>query len=179
MLKWFLHFLTAAALVILQTSFWNTLPFFRYFDFVLFFIVCLSVKKSKTAIPAAIISGYLLDIYSSYPFGLHIFALTCAAFAANYIYFNILTNRRFLSVITLFMFEIILYHGALFFAISGLAFLKLIPKIKFLSGDMLKNIELELIYLPVSGSFIYLIYYFIKKKLSSRLLIGRYRSLAK
>lgn len=174
MFRWFLHFFLAALLVILQTCFWNTLPFFKYFDFVLFFIVYLSIKKSKTAIPAAMFSGYLLDIYSSYPFGLHIFALICAALAANYIYFNILTNRRFLSIIILFMFETILYHGALLAAVSGLAFLKLSPKIKILSDGTLKNIGLELIYLPISGSFVYLIYYFIKKKLSSRLLIRRY-----
>lgn len=174
MFRWFLHFLLAALLVILQICFWNTLPFLKYFDFVLFFIVYLSIKKSKTTIPAAIISGYMLDIYSSYPFGLHIFALTCAAFAANYIYFNVLTNRRFLSIVILFMIEIILYHGALFLAISGLAFLKLSPKIKLLSDGTLKNIGLELIYLPISGSLIYLIYYFIRKKLSSRLLIRRY-----
>jgi len=174
MLKWFLHFFLVALLVILQICFWNTLPFFRYFDFVLFFIVYLSIKKSKTAIPAAIAGGYLLDIYSSYPFGLHIFALVSAAFAADYIYLNILTNRRFFSIIVLFMFETVLYHGALLAAVSGLDFLKLSPKTKLLSGNMLKDVGLELIYLPISGSFIYLIYYFIKKKLSSRLLIRRY-----
>lgn len=176
MFKWFWHFFLTAVLVILQICFWKTLPFFKFFDFILFFIIYLSVKKSKTAIPVAIIGGYLLDIYSSYPFGLHIFALAAAAFTANYIYFNILTGRRFLSVITLFMFETILYHGALLSAISGLAFLKLSPKIKIISGDTLKNMGLELVYIAIMGSLIYLIYFFIKKKLSSRLLIRRYGS---
>lgn len=174
MLKWFLHSLLAVVLIILQICFWNNLPFFKYLDFVLFFIVYLSIKKSKTAIPVAIISGYILDIYSSHPFGLHISALTCAAFTANYIYFNILTNRRFLSIMILFMIEIIIYHGALLLAISGLAFLKLSPKIKTFYGDTLRDMGWELIYVPTSGSLAYLIYLFIKKKLSSRLLIRRY-----
>lgn len=174
MFKWFLHFFSTATLVVSQICFFKILPFLKYFDFILFFIIYLSVKKRKTAIPAAIIGGYLLDIYSSYPFGLHIFALATAAFAADYIYFNILTGRRFFPIITLFMFETILYHGALLFAISGLAFLKLSPKIKVISGDTLKNMGLELIYTAVIGSLIYLIYFFINKKMSSRLLIRRY-----
>lgn len=169
MLRLFFNIMTIIILALAQVGFLNILPFFRIFNFVLLFIIYLSVKINGKALPFAIIGGYILDIFSSYPFGLHIFAYILTGLMATYIYSRVLTNHRFFPIIILTAASIIFYRIILILSISAMSFLKLTPKIKLPIQLIIKNLGNELIYTIIAGSLLYLIYYFARKKMSSLL----------
>lgn len=173
MFKGIANLLIIAVLAATQISFFSILPFFKYFHLVLLFIIYLSIKK-EAFLPAAILGGYILDLYSSYPFGLHIAAFVFAAAFANYVYFNIITNRRFLTVIVLVTASILLYHAALFLGMFALSFLKLSPKTNIINSSFIRGIGIEIISVFAAASAAYFVFYYIRKKLSSRLLLKNY-----
>lgn len=173
MLKLIFNLLTTAALAAIQISFFSILPFFQYLHLVLLYIIYLSMKKDMF-LPAAILGGYILDLYSSYPFGLHIAAVVLAAVFANYVYFNIITNRRFFTMIILTAASILVYHAALLSGMAVLSFLKLSPKTNTMNNFNIRSIGIEIIFVSVAASAAYFVFYYIRKKLSSRLLLKNY-----
>ncbi|MBU1180046.1 rod shape-determining protein MreD [Patescibacteria group bacterium] len=170
MFKWLINLLIILVLVLLQTSIFSVLPYFKNINFVLLFIIFLTLQNDKSFLPLAIIAGYLLDIYSSYTFGIHILAITGVSFLSNYIYFNILTNHRFFPVIFLMSFIIVVYHFIISTTVFGLGFLKLLPKTETADSSIIKNTGIEIIYTLVLVSIIYLLFYMAKKNLKSAFL---------
>lgn len=167
MMRGLLNLLAIIVLAVTQVSFWSALPFFKIFNFVLLFIIYLSIKISGRALPFAIIGGYILDIFSSYPFGLHILAAILTSLVVTYVYSHILTNHRFFPVIILTAAIIIFYHLILILSISAMSFLKLTQKMKITGEYIIKNLSKEVIYTVVAGSILYFIYYLARKKISS------------
>ncbi len=173
MFKWIFNLFIIAALAIIQISFFSVLPFFKNFHLVLLYIIYLSIKKDAF-LPAAILGGYILDLYSSYPFGLHIAAAVSAAAFANYAYFNIITSRRFFTIIILAAASILIYHATMLFGIAALSFLKLSPKINTMDNFNMRGIGIEIISVAIAAASAYFAFYYIRKKLSSRILLKNY-----
>lgn len=163
-------------LALTQVGFWSIVPFFQIFNFVLLFIIYLSIRANGRMLLLAIIGGYVLDIFSSYPFGLHIFAYMLTGLAATYVYSRVLTNHRFFPVIILTAASIVFYHIILIILVSAMSFLKLTEKIKLSDELIIKNLGKELIYTVIAGSLLYFIYYFARKKNSSHFLRRPYAS---
>lgn len=175
MLKWIFNILIIAFLTVLETSFFAVLPFFQYFHPVLLYIVYLAVKKNSF-MPAAILSGYILDLYSSYPFGLHIAAIVLSVALSNYIYFNLITSRRFFTVLILAAVSIIIYHATLLLGIAALSFLKLSSNTDVLENFRPRTVGIEIISVCGAASAAYFIYYYIRKNILSRLMLKNYAS---
>jgi len=173
MKRWIFNFFAIIILAVAQTSFLSVLPFFQYFHPILLYVIYISIKRGGF-LPTAILGGYIMDIYSSYSFGLHIAAIAFAAAFANYIYFNILTSRRFFTVVILTAASIFMYHMILFAGIAILSFLKLSPKTNIAENFDLRNIGIEIFSVSSLASAAYFIYYHVRKKLSLRLLIKNY-----
>ncbi len=168
----FFNFLIIIILTAVQISLFSILPFFRYFHPVMLYIIYLSVKKD-IFLPAAIFGGYILDLYSSYPFGLHITATVLAAALANHVYFNVMTNRRFFTIIILAAASILTYHATLFLGMAILSFLKLSPITNTANIFDARGIGIEIISVSAASSAAYFAFYFVRKKTSSRLLLKK------
>jgi len=173
MVKLAVYIVLGIALALLQVSFFATLPYLNSLNFILIFLVYLTIKKNDAALIFALISGYILDVYSSYPFGMHILALFAVNFLANYIYFRILTNHRFFPIIFLITICIAIYHFLILSSISVLSFLKIYAKTQVWSGIVIKNIGLEIAYSIFFISVIYMIFYIARKKLNIYLITHR------
>lgn len=170
MKKWPFYILAAIALALLQSSFFSALPYLKYINFILLFLIYLTVKDAGSALPFAIISGYILDVYSSYPFGTHILSMMFAGFLAHYIYNHIITNHRFFPLLLLLSLCIAVYHFAELNTIFILSFLKLYEKTNVWTGAAIKNIGLEILYASATVSIGYIIFYAAKKKMNIYLL---------
>ncbi len=177
MLKWIFNLLIIAFLAAIQTSFFSIFPFFKYFHPVLLYILYLSIRKNMF-LPAAILGGYVLDLYSSYPFGLHIAAIFVAAAFTNYVYFNVITSRRFFTTIILAAASILLYHIVLFAGMAALSFLKLSSETNTMNNFDVRGISIEIISVSVAASAAYFAFYYIRKKLSSRLMLANHKPYA-
>ncbi|MFH1193451.1 MAG: rod shape-determining protein MreD [bacterium] len=165
-----LYILIAIGLALLQSSFFAALPYLKFINFIILFLIYLTIKDASRALPFAIISGYILDIYSSYPFGTHILSLMFVSFLAYYVYNRILTNHRFFPIILLVALCIAAYQFAALNTIFVLSFLKLYEKTSIWTGAAIKNIGLEILYTVIMVSISYIIFYAAKKKLSVYLL---------
>ncbi len=170
MLRWLINLLIILILVLFQTSIFSVLPFLASINFVLLFIIYLTIRGEDSFLLVAIIGGYLLDLYSSYTFGTHILTILIITFFSKYIYFNVLTNHRFFPIIILIILNIILYHSIFLLTVFGLNFLKLLPMIETINSVAIKNIGVEIVYTVVFISILYFLFYITKKNLKSMFL---------
>jgi rod shape-determining protein MreD len=170
MKKWPLYIAAAIGLALLQSSFFAALPYLKFVNFIILFLIYLAIKDAGSAMPFAIISGYILDIYSSYPFGTNILSMIFVSFFAHYAYNRILTNHRFFPIILLLAFSIAAYRFVTLNTIFILSFLKLYAKTGAYGGAAIKNIGLEILYTAIMASIGYVIFYTAKKKLNLYLL---------
>ena len=167
MFKQLINLIFLIVLILMHISIFNVLPYFKYLNLVLLFVVYLTIKGDKSFLWTAVAAGYLLDLYSSYTFGVHILAIVGIAFLSNYIYFKILTNHRFFPVVILVSFCIVIYHFIISSTIFVLGFLKLLPKIAVINKIILKNIGLEILYTVLLISIIYIAFNMARKNLRS------------
>lgn len=165
MLRPIINLVILIIIVLLQVSIFSVLPYFKYLNFVLLFVLFLTIKNDKHFLWMAIIAGYLLDIYSSYTFGTHILAMIVISFLSNYIYFNILTNHRFFPIVVLTGFSIAVYHFIISATIFILGFLKLLPGVSVVNRIILKNIWLEILYTTLAISALYFLFYLTRRNL--------------
>ncbi|MFA5133625.1 MAG: hypothetical protein WC459_02370 [Patescibacteria group bacterium] len=167
---WLFYILGAIGTVLLEESFFAAIPFLKLINFSLLIVIYLSIGNKNSVLPFALASGYLLGIYSSYPFGLHLGALLIVSFLANYIYLNVLTNHRFFPVALLMVFCIFIYDIFILGAVSVLSFLKIYSKTSVWTKIVFKNIGLEVVYTIIFISLLYCLFVFLKNRISSRLL---------
>lgn len=102
-----------------------------------------------------IISGLILDIYSSLPFGLFMISTFLAIMVSNFLLFNFFTNRSFYSVIFVGLLAILSFN-AVFLITAGIIYLLGISDFYI---D--KNYWLELAYQIVNISIILTILFFL------------------
>ncbi|MFC1612463.1 hypothetical protein ACFL29_01290 [Patescibacteria group bacterium] len=165
MLIWILNFSILLLLVLAQNSFFLFLPFINSINFVLLFVIYLSIKNNKAFLPLILFAGYFLDLYSSYTFGIHILALLGIGFLSNYIYYNILTHHRFFPIVLLILLNIIFYHLIIIATVFILGFLKLLSKNAALPSFAFKSIGQEILSTTFFICIIYLIFYLAKRNL--------------
>jgi rod shape-determining protein MreD len=127
MLKIFVVFILILALALLQVGLFPALPFFHSINILLLFMIYLSAADEPFYLYAAIFAGSLLDLYSSHIFGIYIFAMISAVIFNHYVYYNILTNRRFFSAIILTTADIVFFNLVEKTGAQTLSFLKIEP----------------------------------------------------
>jgi hypothetical protein len=104
-------------LSIFQIAFISALPaWFNNINFlILILIFILSFKGFLYGFWWAFGTGLILEIYSFFPFGIHIFSLMCAIMVANFLLINFLTNRSLYSYLAISLSAIFVYEFLFYF----------------------------------------------------------------
>lgn len=97
---------------ILQISVANSLDgLFSGLNFVLLFLVYVFIFYDlKTALIVGFISGFFLDVFSFYFFGLYSLSIIITIFIANFFLLNFFTNRSIYSLLALALFFCFFYY---------------------------------------------------------------------
>ncbi|MDD5291028.1 MAG: hypothetical protein PHZ04_02820 [Patescibacteria group bacterium] len=127
-LRIFLNLILIYILSVCQVSFIAALPLgMSYFNLILVAIIfILTLSGFRLSLWWALGAGFLLDIYSFFPFGVYLISLFFTVLLANFLLANFFTDRSLYSSIALTFFST-LFYSLLFFL---LAFLFSFPEIK-------------------------------------------------
>lgn len=98
-------------------SYWNSFNLLLATLIILLFLI-----DFKLVVYLTVISGLLLDIYSSLPFGIFMVSMFLAISISDFLLFNFFTNRSFYSVISLGL-SAILSFNIIFLISLGAAYL--------------------------------------------------------
>jgi len=122
--KILLAIIAISLLTIVQISFLGNFGvYLSSFNLVLaVLVILLFLVDLKGLIFFTLFSGFILDLYSSLPFGLFMISLFLTALVLEMFLFNLLTNRSFYSVISLGLLAVILFN-IIFLAISSAIYL--------------------------------------------------------
>lgn len=122
--KILLAIIAISFLTVIQISFFGNFGFyFGSFNLVLAtLVILLFLIDFKGLIFFSLGSGFILDLYSSLPFGLFMVSLFLTAAILEIFLFNFLTNRSFYSVVSLGFLAVILFNSW-FLIISALTYL--------------------------------------------------------
>ncbi len=171
MINRLLKFLVVLLIVILQISWLSNFEFFRTrLNIVLilltFFILLLGFKGTLVW---AVGAGYLLDYFSSLPFGLITISLLISLVIIYLLFRNVLTNRSFISFILLISvftltFNLCLLLGGLFISTLGLIDWNW-------QFSQLVIIFLQVIFNVVLASLVFLVYTLVTNRLKRSFLI--------
>jgi len=109
--KILLNLILIIFLVFFQISFISSLPLqFSNFNFILVIIIFILVLINfKISFYWSIGAGFLLDIYSFFPFGFYLVCLSITLVFANFLINNFFTNRSMYSFLALTFFSTIFY----------------------------------------------------------------------
>lgn len=135
-----------------QLSFFSILPLINNLNFILLLVLYLSTKKNYFFIPAAVIGGWLLDMYSSFTFGTQFLALAIIAALSNFIYFRFLAGHRFFPFMLLTALCIVIYRLIVRIIVAALDFLKIAPHTAASAIDLsrlAKEISLSVIFISL------------------------------
>jgi cell shape-determining protein MreD len=112
-------------LAVVQIAFIGSLPFFlNALNAIIIALVWLiSLREFRVVVWWSAGLGFILDLYSFLPFGLHLFSLLASVFLARWLLLNFFTNRSLYSYLALTFFAILAYEicrqtiAAVFYAI--------------------------------------------------------------
>ncbi|MFA5029441.1 MAG: hypothetical protein WC518_01665 [Patescibacteria group bacterium] len=109
---------------IVQNAFLDNLSFFFFsFNLLLITLVLLvDLADFKLALWFSLVGGFLLDTYSSLPFGIFLLTLFLTAIVLKFLFFNFFTNRSLYSLIILGLVAVLVYQGG-FLLLSSLFYL--------------------------------------------------------
>lgn len=98
-------------LFLLQASFLSGLPVLNNLNLILIILIfILSLKGVEFAFGWLLAIGFLLDIFSFLPFGMHLFSLFLTISLINFLVINFFTNRSLFSYLALVTCATILYE---------------------------------------------------------------------
>ncbi len=125
--KWYkfvIYFILIALAMIFQITFLGNFNlFFKNFNLMLAILVLLiGLTDFKTVLVYLVLSGVLMDIYSSLPFGVYLMTFFLLAIILEILFLNFFTNRSFYSLITMGIIAVIIYN-IFFLLISGFSYL--------------------------------------------------------
>ena len=162
--KILLAIITISFLTIIQISFLGNFGIYlSSFNLVLAtLVILLFLVGFKSLIFFALLSGFILDLYSSLSFGLFMVSLFFTALVLEIFLSNFLTNRSFYSVISLGLLAVIVFN-TVFLTISSLAYL-------FGLADFYFNWQSwpRLVYQFINISIILIVIFFIVNTLSKK-----------
>lgn len=115
--KFFLLFLLVLLIFIFQFSFLNSLSgFFSKINLFLLISVCLFIFYDfRVSLSFALVSGFVLDIFSFYPFGIYFISFLIILVVADIIWNNFFTNRSIYSFLFLGFLMVFFYNFFLYF----------------------------------------------------------------
>ncbi len=110
--KFFKLLLLAAVFFIIQLSFANSLTgFFSGINFVLLYLIYVFIFYDlKTSLIVGLFSGFLLDLFSFYFFGVYSVSIIITIFIVNFLLLNLFTNKSIYSFLALGLFFSIFYY---------------------------------------------------------------------
>jgi len=137
--------------------------FLSGFNLVLILIVVLiNLTSPKNVILSALLGGFILDVYSSLPFGIFMFSLLGAAFLVEILFMNFLTNRSFYALIIMGLLAVVIYN--LFFIGLNSFFYFLGWSNSFVSLSFIKNFIWQLVDMALVLSLSFSLINYLSKK---------------
>lgn len=167
--KYLLTILAIILVFIFLESFMGTLNWrFSFWPAILAFILFIFGKK--IALIWAIGLGFLQDEFSTLPFGIHLLTFFCLTLILYFLIQKILSNRTFLSLLTLSVIATLLSAFLLYlFCIIGSA---IFGNEKLFSFS-LQNILVQLLGNIILTIIIFIIIFFLSKKINADWLINK------
>ncbi len=143
--KVFFHFALIIFLVIFQLSFLSHWRHLTYFNPILCLVIFLSAKRHYLNLFWALISGFFLDLFSFFPFGIFIVVFVFLIFLINFLVKNFFTNYSFFSMFILGFIGIFFYNLFLIIISKVLYLVKIIDFNFILNNEYLFNFSWQLI----------------------------------
>lgn len=115
--KFFKLFSLSLIIILIQLSFLNSLPgFWGKINIVLFFVVWFFIFNNfDKSLLFVLITGFILDIFSFYPFGIYSISFLLTLILASFIWNNFFTNRSIYSFLSITAVFSIFYNLFLYF----------------------------------------------------------------
>lgn len=162
--------------VILQISFLPTLGYpINNLNLILSIIIFVTIIISyETGLWYAFGSGLLLELYSTYFFGMIIFSLIIATVLINFLFDNFFTNRSFYSLLILGLIGTIIYNFLLFLINLIIDFINPLKNIAdYFNAQLFYNLIWQIVLNLFILSLIFLILNFTSKQLKSVFIFPR------
>jgi len=111
-------------LVIFQVAFLGNFSFFllRFNLIIVGLVLLLNLLKFERFLPVALLSGVVLDLYSSLPFGVYALTMLVTFVILEILFVNFFTNHSLYSIVLLGVIATVVYN-LIFLLLNGLMYL--------------------------------------------------------